>query len=62
VGHSDSGSRPSLRSTESYVRPSPIQQAKKFARAHANSYMVEVLIDSETVMSGAVGTPWKYCP
>ena len=54
----------SIRSTESYVRPSPIQQAKKFARAHANSYMVEVLIDGEAIMSGAAaaGTPWKYYP
>jgi hypothetical protein len=53
-----------IRSTESYVRPSPIQQAKKFARAHANSCMVEVLIDREAIMSGAAaaGAPWKYYP
>src|SRR5712691_4095009 len=31
-------------STEQYVRPSPIRLAKKFARAHANSYVMEVQV------------------
>ena len=33
--------------------PSPIRQAKRFARAHANTYLIDVLIDAQAVTSGA---------
>ena len=54
----------SIQTTRSYVRPSPIRAAQKFAKAHANGYMVEVLVDTEAVESGAVGRgkPWQYFP
>lgn len=58
LGHAE------LRSTEQYVRPSPIRLAKKFARAHANSYVMEVLVDTDAVNSGAAanGGAWQYYP
>lgn len=54
----------SIQTTRSYVRPSPIRAAQKFAKAHANGYMVEVLLDTEAVESGAAGRgkPWQYFP
>jgi len=58
LGHAE------LRSTEQYVRPSPIRLAKKFARAHANSYVMEVLVDTDAVRTGAAasGAAWQYYP
>jgi hypothetical protein len=54
----------SIQSTEQYVRPSPIRQAKKLARAHANSYLIDVLVDTQAVTSGAAaqGATWQYYP
>ncbi|HZS62139.1 MAG TPA: site-specific integrase [Gemmatimonadaceae bacterium] len=51
-----------LSSTEHYVQPTPIKQARAFARAHKNSGLIELLIDTEAVTSGAAasGTPWQY--
>lgn len=51
-----------LSSTQHYARPSPVKQIESFARAHANSYMVEVLVDKGAVQSGAAaqGQPWQY--
>ena len=58
LGHAE------IRSTEQYVRPSPIRLAKKFARAHANSYVMDVLVDADAVTSGAAakGAAWQYYP
>jgi hypothetical protein len=52
----------SIASTESYVRPSPVKQMAAFAKAHANSYMVEVLLDHVALQNGAAGRgePWRY--
>lgn len=53
-----------INSTRSYVRPSPVKQSKRFAQMHANSYMVEVLVDTDSIMSGraAQGEPWQFFP
>lgn len=53
-----------ISSTQSYVRPSPVAQAKRFAEMHENSYLVEVLVDSRAIESGAAanGQPWQFFP
>lgn len=50
------------KSTMHYIRVRPTQLASAFARADQMAHMVRVLIDQETVLSGAVrdGTPWKF--
>lgn len=53
-----------IASTQRYVRPSRVRQAKRFAEMHANSYLVEVILDREVVESGAAarGHPWMFFP
>lgn len=50
------------KSTMHYIRVRPTQLASAFARADQMAHMVRVLIDQETVLSGAArdGAPWKF--
>jgi hypothetical protein len=45
-----------------YLRLRPGKLARAYAKADESSYLIEVLIDQEAVLSGAAatGAPWKY--